>query len=790
MRALRQLGVRGRLVILMLVFAASLVTLTVVGFVTVQEVRVGGEFYRRILAGKELEADVLPPPLYITEAYQTMLRLAGETDRQRMKPLEATAARLEADFHARRAFWDSTLTPGAIRDSLLGPVSRPALEFYEVLDRMYIPALRRGDRETAYDLARGVLTEKYDQQRAAVDALVQLLGTEGERVEASASDRVRANARWMILVAMLALAVGVILSLVIARSVIKPLRHTADALGAVAAGDLTVEVNSPMRDEIGEMSRALSQAVAGMRLAIGADRVDWSEVGAERAEVNRIRQLVENAAIDIVYAGSDLRLAYLNPAARRMFGSLVGHGGPAVDSLLGCDLGAIHPALASARARLSDPAGLPLTLRLTFGPETVEVTACAICDGSGAFVGPMLTWEVITAKLDAEQQVAAAQARELAVTEERRATERAEAERRQRDAATREAEQRRQAEQEREQAEALRRRVDAILTVVDAAGRGDLTQPITVSGDDAVGRLGEGLNAFFGNLRGSISNISRTSETVASAATQVQGVGERLGGTAGETAAQANVVATAADEVSSNVQTVASGTEEMSASIREIARNAADAARVASQAVKVAERTNASVGKLGESSAEIGKVIKVITSIAQQTNLLALNATIEAARAGEAGKGFAVVANEVKELAKETARATEEIGQKIETIQTDTADAVTAIREIGEIIDQINGIQTTIAGAVEEQTATTNEMSRNVSEAARGAQEIAHNIQGVARTALTTSEGATQSQAAAGELSRAAQDLQALVAQFQIGARTGESRTPRPVVRPPAPARR
>jgi methyl-accepting chemotaxis protein len=207
----------------------------------------------------------------------------------------------------------------------------------------------------------------------------------------------------------------------------------------------------------------------------------------------------------------------------------------------------------------------------------------------------------------------------------------------------------------------------------------------------------------------------------------------------------------------------------MSSSIKEIAKSATEAAKIATAAVRTAESTNATVGKLGESSAEIGQVIKVITSIAQQTNLLALNATIEAARAGEAGKGFAVVANEVKELAKETAKATEDISRKIEAIQGDTKGAVVAIGEITTIINQLNDISNTIASAVEEQTATTNEITRNVGEAAKGSSQIVENIVSVATAAKSTTEGATNTQTAAQELARMAAELQRLVGQFQFG---------------------
>ncbi len=264
-------------------------------------------------------------------------------------------------------------------------------------------------------------------------------------------------------------------------------------------------------------------------------------------------------------------------------------------------------------------------------------------------------------------------------------------------------------------------------------------------------------------MKVTIATVSTNAQALSSAAEELTAVSQQMSSNSEETAAQSNVVASAAEQVSKNVATVATSAEEMSASVKEIAKNANDAARVATEAVVVASNTNKTIAKLGESSIEIGKVIKVITSIAQQTNLLALNATIEAARAGEAGKGFAVVANEVKELAKQTASATEEISQKIEAIQADTKGAVTAIDQISKVIGQINDISSTIASAVEEQSATTNEIARNANEAAKGSTEISKNIANVGIAAKNTTEGANNTLSAATELSKLAADLKSVV---------------------------
>jgi len=457
---------------------------------------------------------------------------------------------------------------------------------------------------------------------------------------------------------------------------------------------------------------------------------DITEAKLRAEEQKLFAQMVDAAPINIMYCDLNLTIQYMNETSRTTLGRLEQYLPVKIDRMVGSSIDIFHKNPSHQRRMLADPKNLPHRANIALGPENLSLLVTARYDASGRYIGPMLTWELITEKLALEKA-----AKDMA-------------------------------EREKAAAEELAHKVNSLLDVVDAAARGDLTRVVTVQGEDAVGRLGGGLSKFFATMRTSVSAIALNATSLGAASEELSAVSKQMTFNADETSTQANVVSAATEQVNRNIQTVATGTEEMSASIREIAKNASEAARVATSAVKVAETTNSVVGKLGESSADIGKMIKVITSIAQQTNLLALNATIEAARAGEAGKGFAVVANEVKELAKETAKATEDISQKIETIQADTRSAVIAIGQIGQIISQINEFQNTIASAVEEQTATTNEISRNVSDAARGSGEIAQNITGVARAAQGTSAGAGDTDRAAGELSRMAAEMQRLVGQF------------------------
>ena len=307
------------------------------------------------------------------------------------------------------------------------------------------------------------------------------------------------------------------------------------------------------------------------------------------------------------------------------------------------------------------------------------------------------------------------------------------------------------------------RRTVALLGAVAA---GDLSQRVGSRSHDEIGTMSNALDTALDTLAATMSKIGHHAGSLASTSVELEAVSGQLSATAHETSMQATFVAHAAEQVSMNVSTVANGADEMTSSIQEISHNAQDAVTVASSAAHVAATTNATVAKLGASSAEIGSVVQTIKTIAEQTNLLALNATIEAARAGEAGKGFAVVAQEVKDLSRATAEATADIAGRITAIQTDAEAAVAAIAQITSIIGQIGETQASIASAVEQQTATTNEMGRSINEASSGSVEIASNIDGMAKTAEGLSSGVEQTRQTARQLAELANQLHSLVSSF------------------------
>jgi methyl-accepting chemotaxis protein len=665
------LHLRNKMVLGLSVVAIAGVTLMAVAYNTIQKVKIGSSSYADIIMWKDVNADIHPPPLYIIEMYRTVLSMAAETDEPESgkgQELREKFALLRKEYDERHRHWESKLAAGNMRQALVVDAHGPVQAFLKAYDAQFLPLVLKREHEKCTEVALGVLTDEYEKQRIAVDKAVQIAHREQAQIEQAASDTVSSSMRMLIGFAITAGALAGVMGLVLTRSISRPFARMSDELKLIDEGRRDVRLTANTDNEAGQIARAFNSTLDTIQANAEALQVEMDK--------NKMfESMSDNSPANVIFAGDDLRIRYVNPAANSTLKTLQAHLPVSADRIYGQSADFFHKDLADSRGMLNSAQNLPRASQVRFGPETLDLQVSPIYDKDKNYLGAMITFTIITEKL---------------------------------------------AQEKRER---------------------DMTA----------------------NLKRVMEKVAQNATTLGSASEELAANSQQMVSNAEETATLAGVVSAAAEQVSKNVQTVATGTEEMSASIKEIAKNAQDAAKVAATAVRAAETTNATISKLGDSSAEIGKVIKVITSIAQQTNLLALNATIEAARAGEAGKGFAVVANEVKELAKETAKATEDISQKIEAIQSDTKMAVDAIAEIGTVINKISDYQNTIASAVEEQTATTNEISRNVTEAAKGSTEIAQNITGVATSAKSTTAGANDTQKAAGELSRMAAELQSIV---------------------------
>lgn len=522
---------------------------------------------------------------------------------------------------------------------------------------------------------------------------------------------------------------------------------------------------------------------------------DITETVAQDRLNQRFASMTEFSPINTMFADRDLKIQYINKASLDTL-KMIEHLLPVkADQVVGQSVDIFHKDPSYQREILKDDKQLPRQANIKLGPETLDLQVNPIYDSEKNYLGAMVTWEIITQKLETEQAMDRVQSMmdqspintmfadldliirymnpkstdTLKTLEKHLPIKSSQMIGQNIDIFHKDPSYQRDLLKDASQ---LPRKA---IIEVGPEKLDLLVNPINDKNNDLLGFMvtwdvitkkleaEEREKKMTENLSKTLQLVEENAGALSASSEELSAIAQQMNSTSEETANQSGVVAAASEQVSKNVETVATSAEEMSASVTEISNNTSQAATIAAKAVLVAANTNNTIAQLGESSVEIGKVIKVITSIAQQTNLLALNATIEAARAGEAGKGFAVVANEVKELAKQTAAATEDIGQKIDAIQRDTSGAVDAIGEISEIINQISSIQTTIASAVEEQSATTNEIARNASEASTGSVEISKNISNVSTSARASAEGAANVLIAAQELARLATDLKAVV---------------------------
>jgi methyl-accepting chemotaxis protein len=527
--------------------AGAFVAFALVAWTTVQTTKVGGASYLAIADGKDLVADVLPPPEYIVEAFLVSYQLVEERDSGEQQQLRSRLKALHQDLRDRHTFWSDRLSPGPLRDKLLETSYQPAERFFEVLDSELLPALQQGQSAAARSILQTKLQPLYRTHRQAIEEVVSLANASLEKVESSVKSVVSSRGTTLGVLALVVMAaVGLAAFLVnrLTKSIIGRLEKAGQFASAMASGDMTYMLQPGLDDEVGRLISALLK----MKMSV-------------RGMVTDIHQ----------------------------------------------------------------------------GARTLASTS-------------------------------------------------------------------------------------------------------------------NGLSTFSAQTAGHVGEMSDLASAVAAASEE----------SSTSTAAMASNIEKTVD----NIGSVTKAIEQMTSTIAEIAQSSAQARLISEQAAAQSESVHEEMRRLGQAAQEIGKVTETIKGIAAQTSLLSLNATIEAARAGEAGKGFAVVANEVKELAKQTARATEDIGQKIDAIQGDTRGAVKAIEEIGTIINQINDISNSIASAVEEQTVTTNEIGRSVTEAAKGVNDIARNISSVALAAKNTTQGASDTQKASQELSHMASRLQTVISRF------------------------
>lgn len=767
--------------------------LTALALLTLKSVAVNSHLYKQIATANAIVADYVPPPQSMLEPNGLYLLLLE--DRPNSDKYVQRLRDLRKQFDDGHAEYMRTMPAGPLRDAMSGEAYSAAEELWNITDKEFIPLVAAGKIKEASELRRTRMAPLYERHAIALDHIVQLANQQVSIEEKDAAAIVASRTRTMLLFGGVLTAVMGILGFLVGKGILIPVARTVGVLKKLAKGELSEQLDVLSNDELGQMLTALNSVTENMKhiadelervaagdLSVSIEARSSGDVLAKSCQrmVAAVVALTQDAEM-LSEAGVQGKLAVRADAGRHQgaYRKII----EGVNSTLDAVIGPLQTAAQCVDriGRGDIPSKNTVSYSGDFNSLMNSLNACI--EGLGGLVEAnsvlkRMALNDCTLRVEGAYDgifAEVANATNMAQDRFKNTTEIFDAigagDFQDKLAELQQAGKRSENDTLIPAAIRTMCAIDALAKDADmlarAAARGDIGKRADASkhlGDYR--KIIEGVNQTLEAIIEPLRAAAENANSLASSSEELTAVSRQMANNAGETATQANSVSAVSEQVSRNVASVATASEQMQSSIREISKNANESARVARNAVTAVFSTNQTMQRLGESSQEIGNVVKVITLIAQQTNLLALNATIEAARAGEAGKGFAVVANEVKELAKQTAKATEEIGRKIEAIQGETTGAVAAIEEISSVIHQINDISNSIASAVEEQTVTTNEIGRSVSEAAKGVNDIAKNIGGVATAAANTTQGASDTKSASLELSEMAARLQSVVSKF------------------------